>query len=151
MGDVVRLAPFTVTPQAGLRISHVSLGGFSESGSEVALNVNRTANTSSALIAGVEAGLDAQHWGAWAITPAVMLGTEMAHGSTHVASSGNLYGYSITQYAGYDSRYLLTGGLGVHQRKQHGSVSAAKGQVSNALHGDGATGVDGQLSVAYRF
>jgi protein-tyrosine phosphatase len=147
VGDVVRLAPFTVTPQAGLRISHVSLGGFSESGSEVALNVNRTANTSSALIAGVEAGLDAQHWGAWAITPAVMLGTEMALGSTHVASSGNLYGYSITQYAGYDSRYLLTGGLGV--TAQHGSF-AAKASV-NALHGDGATGVDGQLSVAYRF
>ena len=82
-----------------------------------------------------------------AITPAVTFGSELALGSTHVASSGTLYGYTIAQYAAYDSRYLLTGGVGVTAQRGAFAVKASV----NGLHGDGATGVDGQLSVAYRF
>ncbi len=74
-------------------------------------------------------------------------GAELALGSPAVASSGSLYGFTVSQYAAYDSRYLLEGGLGV--TAQHGAFGLKVGV--NAVHGDGSTGVNGQLSVAYRF
>ena len=62
-------------------------------------------------------------------------------------SSGSLYGFTVSQYAAYDSRYLLEGGLGV--TAQHGAFGVRAGV--NAAQGDGSTGVNGQLTVAYRF
>ena len=64
-----------------------------------------------------------------------------------MASTGTLYGFTVNQYAAYDSRYLLEGGLGV--TAQHGAFGVRAGL--NVLHGDGSTGVNGQLAVAYRF
>jgi hypothetical protein len=145
--DVVRLAPFTVTPQAGIRVAHVTLGGFQESGSELALDVNRLSHTASSLLAGVGVGLDPWERGDWTITPSFALAVELALGNPRVASTGSLYGFTVTQYAAYDSRYLLDGGLGV--TAQHGAFGV-KAAV-NAMHGDASTGVSGELSVAYRF
>jgi hypothetical protein len=68
-------------------------------------------------------------------------------GSTHVASSGSLYGYTVTQYAAYDSRYLFDGGIGAVAQR---GVFAVRAGI-NAVRRDGARGVDGELSVAYRF
>jgi protein tyrosine/serine phosphatase len=147
LGDVIQLATFTVTPQAGIRVAHVTLGGFNESGSELALDVGRVSHTASNLLAGVNVGLAPQPLGEWTITPMVTLGVELALGSTKVASSGSLYGFTVSQYAAYDSRYLLEGGLGV--TAQHGAFGVKAGV--NAVQGDGSTGVNGQLSVAYRF
>jgi protein-tyrosine phosphatase len=147
VGDVIRLAPFTVTPQAGIRVAHVTLGGFQESGSELALDVNRLSHTASSLLAGVEVGFDPWHPGNWTITPAITLGAEVALGNPQVASTGSLYGFTVNQYAAYDSRYLLEGGLGI--TAQQGAFGVKAGV--NAVHGDGSTGVNGQLSVAYRF
>ena len=45
LGDVIHLAPVTVTPQAGVRVAHVTLGGFQETGSELALNLDRLSHT----------------------------------------------------------------------------------------------------------
>jgi protein-tyrosine phosphatase len=147
LGDVIRLAPLTVTPQAGVRVAHVTLGGFQESGSELALNVDRLSHTGSGLLAGVEVGLDPQVLGAWTVTPTATLGAELALGNPFVAASGRLYGFTVNQYAAYDSRYLLEGGLGVTARHGAFAVSARV----NAVHGDGSTGVSGQLALAYRF
>lgn len=146
-GNVIRLTPFTVTPQAGIRVTHATLGGFSESGSEVALNMSRASHTASNLLAGVDVGLDPGRLGEWTITPALTLGAELALGSTHVVSTGTLYGYTVNQYAAYDSRYLFDGGVGV--TAQRGAFAVKAG--INAVHGDGANGVDGELSLAYRF
>ncbi|MGC1407761.1 MAG: hypothetical protein WA864_02310 [Acetobacteraceae bacterium] len=41
------------------------------------------------------------------ITPSATLGSELALGNPQVASSGSLYGFTVNQYAAYDSRYLL--------------------------------------------
>jgi protein-tyrosine phosphatase len=147
LGDVIQLATFTVTPQAGIRVAHATLGGFNESGSELALDVGRVSHTASSLLAGVDVRLAPQSLGEWTITPMATFGVELALGSTQVASSGSLYGFTVNQYAAYDSRYLLEGGLGV--TAQHGAFGVKAGL--NAVHGDGSTGVDGQLSVAYRF
>jgi protein tyrosine/serine phosphatase len=147
LGDVIRFAPFTVTPQAGVRVAHVMLSGFQESGSELALDVARLSQTGSSLLAGVEAGLDPWLSHEWTITPSATLGAELVLGNPHVASNGSLYGLTVNQYAAYDSRYLLETGLGV--TAQHGAFGIRAGV--NAVHGDGSTGVSGQLSLAYRF
>jgi hypothetical protein len=81
------------------------------------------------------------------VTPTVTLGTEVALGNPLVASAGSLYGFAVNQYAAYDSRYLLEGGLGV--TLQQGAFGVKAGVT--ALHGEHSTGVNGQLSVAYRF
>jgi hypothetical protein len=147
LGDVIPLTPVTITPQAGVRVTHVTLGGFQETGSELALNVDRLSHTGSSLMAGAEVGFDPWHQANWTITPTITLGAELALGNPQVASTGSLYGFTVNQYAAYDSNYLLEGGLGV--TAQHGAFDVKAGV--NAMHGDGSTGVNGQLSVAYRF
>jgi hypothetical protein len=74
LGDVIRLAPFTVTPQAGVRVTHVALGSFNESGSDLALGVNGINHTSGSVLADVEVSLDPRPLGNWTIAPAVTLG-----------------------------------------------------------------------------
>ena len=147
LGDVIHAAAFTITPQAGIRVAHVTLGGFQESGSELALNVSRLSHTASSLLTAVEVGFDPWHQGDWTITPTSTLGAELALGNPHIASTGSLYGFTVNQYAAYDSQYLLDGGLGISA--QHGAFAVKAGL--NVLHGDGSTGVNGQLSAAYRF
>ena len=147
LGDVIRMASLTITPQAGIRIAHVTLGSFNESGSELALDAGRISHTASSLLAGIDVGLAPQLLVGWTVTPTVTLVVELALGNTQVASSGSLYGYTVSQYAAYDSRYLLEGGLGV--TAEHGTFEVKAGV--NAVHGDGSTGVNGQVSVAYRF
>jgi hypothetical protein len=65
----------------------------------------------------IVAQLDAAHgWNsaeAVSVTAALLLhlpprwGAELALGNPQVASSGSLYGFTVNQYAAYDSRYLL--------------------------------------------
>ena len=147
LGDVIRVSPFTVTPQAGISVTHVTLGGFPESGSELALDINRLSHTASSLLAGMEVALDPWHRDNWTITPTFTLGAELSLGNPRVASTGSLYGFTVNQYAAYDSRYLLETGFGVIA--QHGGFGIRAGV--NAMHGDGSNGLSGQLSIAYRF
>jgi uncharacterized protein with beta-barrel porin domain len=147
LGDVIRLAPFTVTPQAGLRVSHVTLGSFNESGSDLALHLNRLSQTNSSALADVDVGLDARQLDGWSIMPAMTLGFELALGDPQVKSAGSLYDFPVQQYSAYDSRYLVKGGLGVTARHDGYTVKAE----ANAVHGDGSNGVNGQLSFAYSF
>jgi len=147
VGDAIRLTPVTLAPQAGIQVAHVTLGGFQETGSQLALSVDRLSHTASSLLAGAEARFDPWHQGNWTITPTVTLAAELGLGSPYVASTGSLYGLTVSQYAAYDSTYLLEGGLGV--TAQHDAFGVKAGVY--ALHGDNSTGVSGQLSVAYRF
>ena len=64
-----------------------------------------------------------------------------------MASTGSLYGFTVNQYAAYDSPYLLEAGLGISAQR---SAFGMKAEV-NAVHGGGSTGVNGLLSLAYRF
>ena len=147
LGDVIRLSSVTLTPQAGVRVTGVSLRGFQESGSELALNVGRISHTGASLLGRVEIGLAPLARSGWTITPTLTLGAELALGNTRVASAGSLYGLSVEQYAAYDSRYLLEADLAVTARRGAFAVKAGV----NAMHGDASTGVSGQLSMSYRF
>jgi hypothetical protein len=53
----------------------------------------------------------------------------------------------VSQYAAYDSTYLLDGGFGVVA--QHDAFGVKAGVY--AMHGDSSTGVSGQLAITYRF
>ncbi len=148
-GYVMRMAPFTVTAQTGLRISGVALNSFAETGSELALAVNGIGNTSPSVLAGLEAGLDRRQLGDWTVVPSVTLAYERVLGNPQAESTGTLYGYTVSQYSAYDSRDLIKAGLGI--AAQHDAfIIDAKG---NAVAGDGAksTGIGGQLSFRYNF
>jgi len=149
LGDVFRLAPVTATLQAGVRVSGVSLNGFKESGSELALNVHGVNKTSSSLLVDLDVSLDRLNLGAWAITPAVTLGYERVLGNPQADSLGTLYGFAVSQKSAYDSHDLLKAGLGVTAQRGAFSVKAR----GNAVLGDGgnSAGVSGQLSLAYSF
>ncbi|HUB10849.1 MAG TPA: tyrosine-protein phosphatase [Acetobacteraceae bacterium] len=147
LGDMIRLASVTIAPQAGVRVAHVMLSGFQETGSELALDEDRLSHTSASLLAGVAVGSEPLHRGRWLIMPSFTLGAELEPGNPQVASTGNLYGFAVNQYAAYDSRYLLDGGLGITAQDGALGVTASV----TAMHGDDSTGINGQLAVAYRF
>jgi hypothetical protein len=148
VGDVIRLAPFTVTPQLGVRVTQITLGSFNESGSELALGVNRIRHTSSNVLADLEVSLDPQKLDDWTIAPAVVVGYERALGSPQVESTGTLYGFTVSQYSAYDSQYLMKVGLAVTAR--HGAFTF-KAAV-NAVHAaEASSGINAQLSIGYKF
>jgi outer membrane autotransporter protein len=148
LGNVIRMAPFTVTPQVGLRVGEVNLRGFNESGSELALSVNRLSNSSSSVHADLDLSLDPHKFADWTVTPTVAVGSEFALGNPKVESVGTLYGYSVIQSAAYDSRFLMKAGLAVAAQR---GAFVVKGGIS-AMHGDQASaGLSAQVSVGYSF
>lgn len=147
LGDVIRLAPVTITPQAGFRIAHVSLGSFNESGSDLALSVNGIDHTSSSLLADLDVSLDSRGVDDWTIAPDAALGFELALGHPQVESTGSLDGFTVSEVSAYNSRYLIKGGLGI--TAQHDAFTVKAGV--NAVHGAGSTGINAQLSVSRAF
>lgn len=149
VGDVMRFAPFTVTLQTGVRIAGVSLDGFDESGSELALDVNGLDKTYSSLLFDLDVSLDKRQLSAWTITPALFLGYERVLADPRVESTGTIYGYSVSQYSAFASRDLTEAGLNL--TAQRGAFMVKAG--IDALMGGAAesAGIDGQASISYRF
>ena len=148
VGDVIRLAPFTITPQVGVRVTQVTLGSFDESGSELALGVNRIKHTSSNVLADLDVSLDPQKLDDWTIAPAVAVGYERALGNPQVESTGTLYGFNVSQYSAYDSQYLMKVGLAV--TAQHGAFTVKAG-VNAIRAADASSGINAQLFIGYKF
>ena len=147
LGDVIRLTGVSITPRVGVRVAHVALDGFQESGGELALNLSRLDHTTPSLIGGVAVAFDPWTRGEWTITSTIPLQAELTLGDANVASVGRLYGFSVSQSAAYDSRILVQGGLSVSARRGAFEVKAE----ANAALGAASAGVNGQITVAYRF
>ncbi len=149
LGDVIRLAPFTVTLQTGVRVTDVTLNGFNESGSELALGVNGMNKTYVGIPFEADFSLDRQQVYGWTVAPSFNLGYERVLTNPRVESTGTLYGFGVSQYSAYDSHDLMTAGLAVTAGHDAFTVKAG----ANAVFGDGAgsTGISGQLSLAYSF
>ena len=147
LGDVIRLSGVAITPQAGIRVAHVALNGFQESGGELALNLSRLDHTTPSLLAGMEVAFDPWTRGGWTITPTIPLQAELTLGDAKVASAGQLYGFNVSQSAAYDSRILVQGGVSVSAQRGAFEVKAA----ANAAFGAASASLNGQLTVAYRF
>lgn len=149
LGDVIHLAPFTVTLQTGVRVAGVSLGSFKENGSDLALNVNDINKTLTSLLADLNVSLDRQQLETWTLAPAVTLGYERVLSNPQAESMGTLYGFAVTQNSAYASQNLMKTGLSVSA--QHDAFNVKAG--FNAVVGDGgkSTGFGGQLSIGYNF
>ena len=113
LGDVIRLDSFTITPQAGFRLSNASFGGFSESGSELALGVDGITHTIPSFVADLCVAFNPRPWHGWVVEPFADVGYELALGNPQVETNGELYSFTISQYSAYDSWYLMKAGLGV--------------------------------------
>ena len=149
VGSVWRPAPMTITPQLGFRVSHESLGGFSESGSELALGVHGIDNTTSSLLADVEVVLDARQAGSWILEPAVNLGYERILPDARVRTTATTSGYAVSQESAFDSQDLFKAGLALTASR---GALTLKARANAALgDGSGSSGLAGQLSVAYSF
>lgn len=149
LGDAIHLAPFTVTPQVGARVTQLSLRGFDEKDSDLALDVDGVDKTYTSLLAELDASLDARRLGAWTLAPAVTIGYERILNSPQVETDGGLYGFSVSQKAAYDSRDLMTAGLMLAAARGAFTVT---GMVDGVVGDDAkSTGIGGQLSIAYNF
>ena len=147
LGRIIRFASITITPQVGFRITH-NLGGFSESGSELALNVNGIANTCPSVLADLDICLNPRQWRGWTVVPSVTLGYELALASPQVESVGDLYGFTVDQFSANDSRHFMK--LGLSLAAQHNAFAVVAGV--NAVGGNGASsGINPQVSVGYRY
>lgn len=146
IGDLIRLAPFTVAPQIGLRFSEISLHHFDESGSDLALAVDGIGQTSSTAVADLDVSFDPQKYGDWTWVPSALLGYERALSSPKGTSSASLYGIAVTQASAYDSQYLVKAGLAITAAHDAWTVRAS----INAIRGDATTGAHARLSIGYR-
>jgi protein-tyrosine phosphatase len=149
LGDVLRLDPFVVTLQAAVRVAGASLGGFKESGSELALNIRGINTGSSSLLLDLDVSLDRRQLGQWTISPSLTLGYERVLGNPQVESAGTLFGITVSQTSAYDSRNLMKAGLGLTLERGAFMVKAR----GNAVFGDAAqsAGLGGQLSFGFSF
>ena len=149
LGDVIRLAPFTITAQTGVRVTDATLDGFNESGSELALGVNAIDKTYYSVSVDLDFSLDRQQLGAWAITPDFTLGYERILNDPVAESTGTLYGFTVSQCSAFDSRDLVKAGLGV--TAQHNAFIVKAGVNGVVGDGSGIAGIGGQLSISYSF
>ncbi|MDD2469192.1 MAG: tyrosine-protein phosphatase [Desulfobulbus sp.] len=149
VGNAIRLIPLTLTPQVGVRVSGVSLDGFNEGGSDLALSVHGIDETFFSLLADLDFSLDPKQLGEWTIVPVVTLGYERILGDPQVESTATLYGFTIRQESAYDSHDLMKASVGLSAEQ---GAFTVKGRVSGVM-GDEAnsTGISGLLSLAYSF
>lgn len=148
LGDVIRLGAWTLTPQAGVRVTQATLSSLNEGGSELALNYQGISQTYSSVLADLELSLDPLLFRNWVIAPEVNAGYEQLLGKPQFASSAQLYNYTINQLSACNSVCLMKLGAGLTARYNTFTVTGSV----NALRGDDASmGVTGQLSVGYGF
>ena len=149
IGDVIPLAPFSVTLQTGVRLAGLSLGSFKENGSDLALNVHDINKTLTSLLFDLNVSLDRKQLEVWTIVPAVTLGYERVLSNPQAESLGTLYDFTVTQNSAYGSHNLMKAGLNLSAQHEAFNVKAG----FNAVAGDGgkSTSLGGQLSLGYSF
>jgi len=148
LGTIVDLGTFTLTPQVGLLVAHTSLDGFSEQGSELALNVNSISLTTPSALAELRLDLNEHQLGGWRLRPWGMVGYERLLDSAGVTSTCSLYSYSLSQESAFDSQDLAKIGAG---------ISALHGAFSLQVGGQGIFGEESRstagahINLAYSF
>ncbi len=149
IGTVICLAPLNIIPQGGIRVTGVSLDGFHEGGSDLALNVHGVDETFFSLLADLDFSLNPKQSGGWTIAPVLTLGYERILDDPQVEGAANLYGFTVHQKSAYESRDLVKVGMGFSA--EHGAF-AINGRVGGR-GGDetGSVGISGILSFAYSF
>ncbi|MBK4994356.1 autotransporter domain-containing protein [Pseudomonas sp. S37] len=134
-------------PSLGVRASRVDLNGFTEKGSELALQVDDLKATRRSAVANLKASFTAIPVGSWQLVPGIEVGYEHALGDHQVDSQGHLLGLDIDQRAAFDNRDQFVGG--VNLMANLGALSVG-GEVA-AMGGGDSHGVSGSLKASYAF
>ncbi|WP_445672917.1 tyrosine-protein phosphatase [Pseudomonas inefficax] len=134
-------------PSLGLRVSHVDLNGFTEKGSELALQVDDLKQTRRSAVANLKASFAPIPVGDWQLIPGIAVGYEHALGDHQVDSQGHLLGLDIEQRAAFDNRDQFSGGVNLMANLGALSVGA---EVA-AMGGGDSHGVSGSLKASYAF
>jgi protein tyrosine/serine phosphatase/uncharacterized protein YhjY with autotransporter beta-barrel domain len=134
-------------PSLGFRISHLDLNGFTEKGSELALDVDDNTATRRSAVASLNVGFAPVAMGAWQLVPGVQVGYERTLGDNEVDSQSHLLGLDIEQRAAFDNRDQFTGGVNVMASLGALSLGAEIG----ANGGGDSHGFNGGLKASYAF
>ena len=134
-------------PSLGLRVSRVDVDGFTEKGSELALQVDDLKETRRAAVANLKASFAPVALGSWQLVPGVEVGYEHVLGDHQIDSEGHLLGLDIEQRAAFDNRDQFTGGVNLMANLGALSVGA---EVA-AMGGGDSHGVSGSLKASYAF
>ncbi|MCE7761724.1 autotransporter domain-containing protein [Pseudomonas putida] len=134
-------------PSLGVRVSRIDLNGFTEKGSELALQVDDLKETRRSAVANLKASFASIPAGSWQLVPGVEVGYEHALGDQQVDSQGHLLGLDIEQRAAFDNRDQFTGGVNLMANLGALSVGA---EVA-AMGGGDSHGVSGSLKASYAF
>jgi protein tyrosine/serine phosphatase/uncharacterized protein YhjY with autotransporter beta-barrel domain len=137
----------TFEPSLGFRISHLDLNGFTEKGSELALDVDDNTATRRSAVANLNVGFAPVAMGAWQLVPGVQVGYERTLGDNEVDSQSHLLGLDIEQRAAFDNRDQFSGGVNV--RANLGALSL--GAEIGANGGGDSHGFNGGLKASYAF
>jgi outer membrane autotransporter protein len=135
-------------PSLGMRVSHVDLSGFTEKGSELALDVDGLQQTRRSAFANLQVNLAPTRLDSgWQLVPGFSAGYEHVLGDHQVDSEGHLLGLDIEQRAAFDNRDQFTGGVNLMANLGAFSVG---GEVA-AMGGGDSHGVSGSLKASYAF
>ncbi|MHC6226336.1 tyrosine-protein phosphatase [Pseudomonas sp. X10] len=141
-------AGMILEPSLGVRISHLDLSGFTEKGSELALDVDSIQATRRSAVANLKASFaPVALAGGWQLVPGVEVGYERAFGDHRVDSQGHLLGLDIEQRAAFDNRDQFSGA--VNLMASLGALSL--GADVAAIGGSSSHGVSGSLKASYAF
>ncbi len=147
-GWVQPVATLTLDPAIGLQATHLSLDGFQEHGSEVALDVDSVSETQTSLTADLGIAITPQQAGAWTLTPGIALGYERMLDNAATTSHASLYTFGVDQTSALGSKDLYKAGLQLSAVYQNVSVGTRLNYLTADRHTDG---VSGQLNVAVAF
>lgn len=134
-------------PSLGFRVSHLDLNGFTEKGSELALDVDDNTATRRSAVANLNVGFAPVAMGAWQLVPGVQVGYERTLGDNEVDSQSHLLGLDIEQRAAFDNRDQFSGGVNVMASLGALSLGAEIG----ANGGSDSYGFNGGLKASYAF
>lgn len=148
VGDRFQAGQTIVSPEIGLYASHVRIGSFTETGSELALAEEGLNHTLTALTFAVPVQLPQTDYRNWRLSPTIRVSYDRVLGSAAVRSTGTLDGYSVTQTSAFNSPNLFGAGLGLTAANGAWSVQANAGSSFTTA---GGTGFDGHLGLNYKF
>ncbi|MEE7533802.1 tyrosine-protein phosphatase [Klebsiella huaxiensis] len=149
LGYVSPLDFASVEYSVGTRLTHLRMDAFRESGSELALDVDRVSENNASGVANINLAFNPQNSGSWTFTPAVNVGYEHSFSGPSVRTRGQVYQYEVVQNSAFNSRDMFNAGANIGVTR--GALSLNLGGQAEVASGGDSHGYSGNLSVAYAF
>lgn len=149
LGYVSPLDFASVEYSVGTRLTHLRMDAFRESGSELALDVDRVSENNASGVANINLAFNPHNSGNWTFTPAVNVGYEHSFSGPSVRTRGQVYQYEVVQNSAFNSRDMFNAGANIGVTR--GALSLNLGGQAEVASGGDSHGYSGNLSVAYAF